>query len=1008
MKIRKLSILNIASIAEATIDFEAPPLADEPLFLICGETGSGKTAILDAICLALYGMTPRYSDSQRDNSVKINGLAFNDPLQFVRHGATDAHAVVELQGNDGKPYRAEWSVGSYRNTTARHMKGERKNEAELVWKDLSPNGLTYDKSRDISSVISAAIGLDFAQFCRTALLAQGEFAKFLDSSDDDKATILEKLTDTKRFSRLGQEIYRIAEERKLAVTDLQRSLDGLTGLGALRPEKERELDVLKAKGVTIRGEIDAIEARCRIVEVDASLVRAQSTFADLRGGREALARQRERDWQELGDIRRCLEARRGQADMFRRHDVIEQNLRDASDARRKLAKAEEDIRSVLDGLPTLQQRVLAAEDAVVAASSAVRAKAAEIKARQQERDALGIERVRKEKARCDAYLRDLGRVRDLMSRSVAARTDFAQMEQSLQENRQTLRDDRERIPVLKQGVAGKRNGLNDAEQRLKGARSLLDAGLERVVSCLKVGDECPVCGNRIEKLQGADHFAALIEPLEKACEEARDAYRMSEREYNEVVARVVTLERSISSAEQQIEAKRDQLQKLGTRLQAFAESLALESLSDETLNAAEKDVCDRIRALMAKEDEDDAATRRIERLNVELQELNGSLRKAEQRRNDARNAVTVAQNRSENLKEAITGLQTRAAYKFAAASAEIVSPGWEARWRADDEAFFAQLRKDASEFKRYQDRETLMRQQVEAADQLVKQVDAALADVLTLMPSWEATEPRSAAADSLLQRIGGLKSMIEHEIDVQRVNGTQAAACPSELAEASKEALVAALVRRRGDHEELLRQMGRITQELDDDDKVADRRKEFESRLEAARRQAEEWAALNTLFGDSVGRQIRRVIQAYVLRNVLDNANRYLRKFSGRYELSCVGLTLTVRDAFEGGVERPARTLSGGERFLASLALALGLAGLDGTGLAVDLLLIDEGFGTLSGGDQLNTVMEALEQLNALVGSRRVGIISHVDCLRERIKTHIEVIRDGQGPSIVRLTGRSR
>ena len=301
-----------------------------------------------------------------------------------------------------------------------------------------------------------------------------------------------------------------------------------------------------------------------------------------------------------------------------------------------------------------------------------------------------------------------------------------------------------------------------------------------------------------------------------------------------------------------------------------------------------------------------------------------------------------------------------------------------------------------------------MRQQVEAADQLVKQVDAALADVLTLMPRWEATEPRSAAADSLLQRIGGLKSMIEHEIDVQRVNGTQAAACPSELAEASKEALVAALVRRRDDHEELLRQMGRITQELDDDDKVADRRKEFESRLEAARRQAEEWAALNTLFGDSVGRQIRRVIQAYVLRNVLDNANRYLRKFSGRYELSCVGLTLTVRDAFEGGVERPARTLSGGERFLASLALALGLAGLDGTGLAVDLLLIDEGFGTLSGGDQLNTVMEALEQLNALVGSRRVGIISHVDCLRERIKTHIEVIRDGQGPSIVRLTGRSR
>ena len=70
----------------------------------------------------------------------------------------------------------------------------------------------------------------------------------------------------------------------------------------------------------------------------------------------------------------------------------------------------------------------------------------------------------------------------------------------------------------------------------------------------------------------------------------------------------------------------------------------------------------------------------------------------------------------------------------------------------------------------------------------------------------------------------------------------------------------------------------------------------------------------------------------------------------------------------------------------------------------MDLLLIDEGFGTLSGGEQLNSVMEALEQLNSVVGSRQVGIVSHVDCLRERIKTHIEVKRDGQGPSTVRVT----
>jgi exonuclease SbcC len=95
-------------------------------------------------------------------------------------------------------------------------------------------------------------------------------------------------------------------------------------------------------------------------------------------------------------------------------------------------------------------------------------------------------------------------------------------------------------------------------------------------------------------------------------------------------------------------------------------------------------------------------------------------------------------------------------------------------------------------------------------------------------------------------------------------------------------------------------------------------------------------------------------------------------------------------------------TLSGGEQFLVSLALALGLAGLSDTGLGVDMLLIDEGFGTLSG-DHLDMAIEALESLNAIAGSRKVGVISHVERLRERIRTHIEVTRDGNDPSEVRV-----
>ena len=139
-----------------------------------------------------------------------------------------------------------------------------------------------------------------------------------------------------------------------------------------------------------------------------------------------------------------------------------------------------------------------------------------------------------------------------------------------------------------------------------------------------------------------------------------------------------------------------------------------------------------------------------------------------------------------------------------------------------------------------------------------------------------------------------------------------------------------------------------------------------------------------------------------MLRNVLVKANHYLRQLSDRYELSCANLTLSVFDGFDGGAARPVNTLSGGEQFLVSLALALGLAGMDDTGLGVDMLLIDEGFGTLSG-EHLNSAMEALEGLNAITGSRKVGVISHVERLRERIRTHIEVTRNGHDPSEVKV-----
>ena len=98
--------------------------------------------------------------------------------------------------------------------------------------------------------------------------------------------------------------------------------------------------------------------------------------------------------------------------------------------------------------------------------------------------------------------------------------------------------------------------------------------------------------------------------------------------------------------------------------------------------------------------------------------------------------------------------------------------------------------------------------------------------------------------------------------------------------------------------------------------------------------------------------------------------------------------------------------LSGGEKFLVSMALSIGMSAIaQTTGAQIDALFIDEGFGTLSG-EHLNCAIEALERLNTLTGSRKVGVISHVERLRERIPTHIEVTRNGNDPSVVKVVDR--
>ena len=197
MKIQKLVIHNIASIEDATIDFSATPLVDSDVFLITGETGSGKSTILDAICLALYKSTPRLENTRMQGAVADAGkdVQISDPVQLLRENTGEGFVNLTFEGSNGIPYEAEWSVARARNKPTGRLQGKK-----WTLKDLH-SGTMYTKDAEIADEISRAVKLTFEQFCRTTMLAQGEFTRFLNSKDEEKAEILEMITGCMRLPR---------------------------------------------------------------------------------------------------------------------------------------------------------------------------------------------------------------------------------------------------------------------------------------------------------------------------------------------------------------------------------------------------------------------------------------------------------------------------------------------------------------------------------------------------------------------------------------------------------------------------------------------------------------------------------------------------------------------------------------------------------------------------------------------------------------------------------------
>ncbi len=1003
MKIGTLGIRNIASIESADIDFGSGPLGEASLFLICGETGAGKTTILDCITLALYGQTPRYDGARKKNPEEVGGYAFNDARQLVRRGASSASATLTLIGNDGKPYTATWAVEAVSRGA---NKGKLKSKT-WTWRDDSPGGITWTAVEECEKAARNAVGFEFEQFCRTSMLAQGQFTKFLLGSDDEKAEILEKLTDTSKFSELGRAIGAKYAALETDIKILEAQIEQMAGLGDDRLEVERRIRELgdliadveargqdasaKMRWLRLRDELEAneTEVRNRLFAAFAALRALETKTVE-----DTAAAKARRD-----AARSFLDAHADRAAMYESAGVVLQNLADVRRARSEKASAEAERTNWQRALPGLEvqvgERKAARDKAEQAVAVAMEAIAAEEKTLES-MDRAGVQAGRNAAERRRGDLRGLRARMDgveKLSANVVAR------EATLSGRWRELAAVEATLPGLQSEMESARAAAAQARKQRDDQKKLVDDGIEKLVSDLQVGDTCPVCGHRIETLHAEGHFKALFQRLDDECEKAETECKGRERLHGKAAASAEALRKSIEAESKQLLDAKEGIVRERGEIAGAAGRLGLADAAPERVQAA-MDVCEKdIKAFDGKLAEIGAQDGRLRKLRKDLESLRKSLDKAGGALADAEKAVADSRKRIDIQQATIESSATRAKEKLADVAARVALPGWMELWERDAAKVEADFRASAAEYAERKAGLPQLERDLVELEKAGARIAERIRDAESKVAGLSDVASGATAAESTAQ-VEGLLGRFE---EVERARKRHAETRPEGMSDADAEESLAGLCASlKAEEGELIAERGRCQQRIKDDDQRAAERREKGEELDRLRAMRDEWHPIHAHFGDGDGKKIRREIQSYVLANVLVKANHFLRQLSDRYELSCKMLTLSVTDAFEGGVVRPVNTLSGGEQFLVSLALALGLAGMNDTGLGVDMLLIDEGFGTLSA-EHLNSAMEALESLNAITGSRKVGVISHVERLRERIRTHIEVTRNGHDPSEVKV-----
>jgi exonuclease SbcC len=1007
MKILKIEFQNINSLrGEHQIDFTKSPFTESSLFAITGPTGSGKSTLLDVISLALFNHVPRLGKISRSEILNKGAI--------LTRNQKEAFAKVTYQCKKGI-FTSQWSISTNRN--------EKLREYEMEISSVENGSILDLKKSDVPGKNEELIGLNYNQFIKSVVLAQGDFAQFLRAKKDERGELLEKITGTGIYRKLGVkafEKYRASnldiKEHLLNIKRIEEELLSPENKDAFKKEfqekttfcepliKEVKLkeEQLKLKKEVLLQSSEVEKTKLKLGEASEKLKSFDTTKGLQLSQHEKLISVAEdlRNWKSWSSEITSLDKER---------ELLQQKKeKNTEDLSNQLSKIQEFTKKPL----TLNEVTTGLEQFSTHVSALLEErnkKGAEWKNLQQllkvelkeiplvitdspEEDLQKLDLLRENSTLIiegliselkGFQLLDLTKerthIRKKLEETRDAKNFKLELQQFLSSHSDKLKEKEQLLPLTKElpSKIALLNSRTVEESKnlqileLQKENLLMRAKLEDYRSKLIDNEPCPLCGALHHPY--TEHLPKEDDQLQQQIDAGKNSLMTSTKEMATLNSELKLASTSLSKLDAEIKELEERIQSKKKLFTATFENYKVDEEVDwdNKISILE----DQFKNLEAYEKEL-SHFQAIEKGIPVLKEMQEIL------------------NDGSKLKEQLNKL-------YIGTNIHADSRGLENKWIQ-----LTQQKEHLTEsFKLTETKINEFRNKVLALEpkltkELIEQGFSNIPEGIAALLSDTLFNDLRTERDSLRTEIASVTTtlkVISAQLDLLRTK---------DLAETSEQ-LQEELNTKQQHLKNLQEESKELERILKNHEESLLKLQSIQLKIAEKEKQTKRWTLLNELIGDATGKKFNDFAQDLTLSQLLHLANIRLKDLSDRYLIDKPVADeddgLVAIDQHMGGQRRSVKTLSGGETFILSLSLALALSDLASKNVEINSLFIDEGFGTLDP-ETLDQTLDTLEKLQA-ESSKTIGIISHVDSLKERIATQIKLTRNGQGYSSLEVVG---